>query len=120
LIASRFLQRLKSTFAKTVSKKRVSLRSPLGAKSLVGIAMPIGWHAGALTYQVAIDDNTWLNLQNGTTEVSIAAAAGQFIAIADDLWRGITELKLRSGTASAPVNQTADRVLTLVVRQNLA
>jgi hypothetical protein len=93
---------------------------PIGAKSLVGIAMPaVGWDAAALTFQVSIDDATFLNLQSGSAEVSLTAAAGQFIQVDNETWRGITGLKVRSGTAGAPVNQTADRVLTLVVRQNL-
>jgi hypothetical protein len=94
----------------------LSAEVDLGNKILVGIAMPSGWDAAALTFQGSIDGgNTWLELTStGGTAVSFTVAAGQFIVVDPTLWRGINAIKLRSGTSGAPVNQTANRTLTLI------
>jgi hypothetical protein len=90
---------------------------PLGAKTLHGIALPAGWDAAALTFQVSADGGTtWLEMQSISAVVSYTVAAGQYIAIDPALWRGINMIKVRSGTSGAPVNQTADRTLNLIVR----
>lgn len=89
----------------------------LGNGHLVGIFMPAGWDAAALTFQTSIDAGvSWHNVMVGSSgaEASLAVAAGQYIAIDDDLWMGVNLLKIRSGTNALPVAQTADRVLTLV------
>jgi hypothetical protein len=90
---------------------------PIGPKTLVGIAMPAGWDAAALTFQVSIDGGTtWLEMQSSSAVISYTAAANQYIAIDPAIWRGVTHLKVRSGTSGAPVNQTADRILNLMVK----
>lgn len=96
----------------------LSAAVPLGAKQLVGIAMPAAWDAAALTFQVSADGGTtWLEMTTSAgAAVSFTVAGGQFIAIDPAIWRGINMLKLRSGTSGAPVNQTADRTLTLVTK----
>lgn len=86
----------------------------LGNKLLVGIAMPAGWDAADLTFQVSIDGSTWLELQTTSAAVDYKAAASQFISIDPNLWRGVNQIKVRSGTSGVPVNQTADRQLTLI------
>jgi len=83
---------------------------------LVGIAMPSGWDAAALTFQASIDGGqTWLEMQGASAVLTYAAAAGQYIAVDPALWRGVTMVKVRSGTSGSPVSQTADRALQLVV-----
>jgi hypothetical protein len=86
----------------------------LGNKLLVGIAMPAGWDAAALTFQGSIDGATFLEMQGASAVLTYSAAAGQFIAVDPTLWRGVNVIKVRSGTSGAPVNQTADRTLTLI------
>jgi len=89
----------------------------LGEKTLVGIVMPAGWDAAALTFQATPDDVNFGGLcTSAGAEVSFAPAAGQFIVVDPTLWRGVTGIKLRSGTSASPVNQTANRTLTLVTR----
>lgn len=93
----------------------------MGADTLVGIWMPAAWTTAALTFQVSPDGGvTWLELFNdGGSAVSIAAAAGQFISLVTNTnytWRGINLLKVRSGTAGAPVVQTAGATVTLIGR----
>ncbi len=91
----------------------------LGAKTLVGIVMPSAWTAAAITFQVSADGGTtWSEMTTSAgAAVSYTVAAGQFIAIDPALWRGINLIIIRSGTSGSPVNQGADRVLTLITRQ---
>jgi hypothetical protein len=97
---------------------------PLGALTLVGISMPAVWTTAALTFQVSPDGGTtWQELYDGAgNEVTIAAAAGQFvIPLADPsyFWRGINMVQVRSGTSGSPVNQVAAAVVNLVTRSEL-
>lgn len=90
----------------------------LGEFVLTGIAMPAGWDAAALTFQVSADGGTtFQEMQSISAAISYAVAANQYIAIDPTLWRGINMIKVRSGTSGTPVNQTADRILTLVTRR---
>ena len=91
---------------------------PLGAKTLVGIAMPAsGWDAAGLSFQVSADGGTtWLEMFSSSAVIGYTAAAGSYIAIDPALWRGINLIKVRSGTTGSAVTQTADRILTLITR----
>lgn len=89
----------------------------LGEKTLVGIVMPAAWDAAVLTFQATSDDQNFSELYTGAgIEVSLVVAAGQFIAIDPATWRGVTGIKVRSGTSALAVNQTAGRTLTLITR----
>ncbi|WP_165420955.1 hypothetical protein [Bradyrhizobium sp. Leo170] len=89
---------------------------PIGNKIITGIMMPAGWDNAALTFQVSVDGGaSWSNLFDSSgNEVSFQAAASRFIAVDPTLWIGINHIKIRSGTAAAVVNQTAERSLRLV------
>lgn len=85
---------------------------------LVGVQMPAAWTAAALTFQGSYDGTTFGNVK-GTdgTEVSWTVAAGEVIrAFHYEAFWGLRHLKVRSGTAGTPVNQTAERTLQLLVR----
>jgi hypothetical protein len=100
------------------SGSSLSAPVPLGEFVLTGIAMPAAWDAAGLTFQVSADGGTtWGEMQSTSAAVSYTAAAGQYIAIDPTFWRGINMIKVRSGTSGSPVNQTADRILTLVTRR---
>lgn len=86
----------------------------LGSKLLVGIAMPAGWDAAAMTFQVSIDGTNFIELASSAAVASYTVAANQYIGVDPAIWRGVVFVKLRSGTSGAPVNQTADRVITLI------
>lgn len=106
------------------SGQSLSAACPLGALTVVGFSMPAAWTAAALTFQVSPDGGTtWQELYDGAgNEVTVQAAAGQFvIPLADPsyLWRGINMVKVRSGTASAPVNQAAAATVNLVTRSEM-
>ena len=93
----------------------LSAEIDLGIKVVVGIAMPAAWDAAALTFQGSIDGVTWIELTTSAgAALSYTVAAGQFIMIDPTLWRGINAIKVRSGTLGTPVNQTANRTLTLI------
>jgi len=82
------------------------------------IAMPAAWVAAALTFEVSHDDTTYVDLFIGGSETSYTVAVSQAIGIdADDALKMGPYLKLRSGTAATPVDQTAARVLTIYARR---
>ncbi len=95
----------------------LSAEVALGEKTLVGIVMPAGWDAAALTFQATPDDTNFSELYTSAgSAVSFTVAAGQFIAVDPTIWRGVTGIKVRSGTSGSPVNQTSARALTLITR----
>ena len=51
------------------------------------------------------------------TAIAVTAAVSTYIALPEKFvigFRGLGRIKVRSGTNAIPVNQTADRLLTLV------
>ena len=95
----------------------LSAEVALGEKTLVGIVMPAVWTAAGLTFQAAPDDVNFCELYDGAgSEVTLTAAASQFVQVDPTKWRGITGIKIRSGTSASPVIQTAAAVLTLITR----
>lgn len=105
------------------SGQSISAGIALGEKTLVGIAMPAGWDAASLTFQVSADDGvTWRELRSTSGAVAYTTAAAGHVAFNADeqaTWRGVNRLKVRSGTSGSPVNQTADRIITLVLKTSL-
>lgn len=95
----------------------------LGAGVLSAIQMPAGWDAAALTFQVSDDGGTtWKELQDSSgtaTTVSAPTAGNRYEVDATD-FKSAVFLKVRSGTSGAAVNQTADRVITLISRKYYA
>jgi hypothetical protein len=87
---------------------------------VVGLVMPAGWDAAAITLSVAVDaaGASYGNAFDvNCAEVTIQAAAGRYIPISPSLLPGIGWLMVRSGTSGTPVNQTAARNLTWIVRK---
>lgn len=88
---------------------------------LLAISMPSSWTAANLTLQSSKDGgSTWQNVYDKSgTEVTITAAADRYIVLDSslaDLLRGVRNLKIRSGTSGAAVNQGAERVIRVLVR----
>lgn len=89
----------------------------LGEDRLVGIAMPADWTAANLTFQVSHDGSTYNNLYDDSgAEITVTAADDRYIALDLTVFAGIQDLKIRSGTSGTPVNQGAERTITLVTR----
>ncbi len=90
--------------------------------TVVAIVMPSAWDAANITFQASQDGTNWLNVHNEAgDEVTATAAAGRYIVLMADaadqvVLSSMRYLRLRSGTSALPVNQTAERVITLVIR----
>lgn len=93
----------------------------LGAKVLVGIQMPAAWTAADLTFQASVDGVTFNDVytpDGAGTEVTVKAAASRYIPASDLAFaKGMLYIKIRSGTASVPVVQLADRAIQLLTRR---
>ena len=96
-----------------------SVSADMRNEQLVGIIMPAAWDAAALTFQGSVDGITWGNVFTATGELSFPSAdvaAGNLLAFDIHMTPAIRFVKVRSGVAATPVNQTADRIITLLTR----
>jgi len=93
----------------------------IGDMALCGLLMSAAWTAASLSFQISFDDGvTWNDLYSdaGVEQVLVVTApAGKYLALDPSQFAGITMIKIRSGVTGVPVNQGADRVLTLVSRK---
>lgn len=89
----------------------------VGAGAYVtGILMPAAWTAASLTFQVSIDSANFFDLyDNYGAELVIPAAASRVITVPATLFLGFRYIKVRSGPTASPINQGADRTITLIV-----
>ena len=93
----------------------------VGEGEITAISMPAAWTAANITFLGrALGGATFQPVHDQAgAEVTVTAAAGRYIALNETtraLLRGLTQLKLRSGTTAAPVNQVAAAEVTLMVR----
>ena len=92
----------------------------LHGEVLVGIRMPAVWDAANLTFQVSMDDVTYLNAYSSAgAEHVVTAAASLHIWVDPSAFAGYRWLKVRSGTAGTPVAQSTgedSRLIELVTR----
>lgn len=91
----------------------------IGYGLLVGLIVPAGWNTADITLQAAPDGATYYNVHHKAddTEETIQAAASRHIWL-DPPIRGVGWVKVRSGTALSPVNQTGDVVVGVVTEKN--
>lgn len=89
----------------------------LKGRVLAGIIMPSSWTTANLTLQAcATEAGTYVDVYSTAgTEYAITAAASRYLAIDITQTRGLNFIKVRSGTTGTPVNQGADRTLTLML-----
>lgn len=99
--------------------------------SLVAVHVPASWGSGAaITFAATEDGNQCIDTaapfdplrdEAGNEKTIVAPPAGQgaYVYLKPLDWVGARHLKVRSGTAAAPVNQPADVTLTLIVRPSL-
>jgi hypothetical protein len=80
-----------------------------------GIFMPAGWTAAGITLQTSLDNSTFYNVRDfDGAELALTVAAGLYVPFDTAMLLGIGPyLKVRSGTAGTPVNQGAERVVSL-------
>lgn len=100
------------------SGQSLSDQIDLGGLRMFRLNMPAAWTAAVLTFSVSDDGGaTWQNLCDiSGNEITAQAAAAKSICLDPALMASVKLLKLRSGTAAAPVNQAADRTIGLVAR----
>lgn len=87
-------------------------------KNVEGLHMPDAWTAADVTFEASFDDTVFGSLTDDTgAEVKVVSpAVGEYISLDREHFRGVRFLKVRSGTAAAPVNQlTTAKPMTLVV-----
>jgi hypothetical protein len=89
----------------------------LSGRAAIRILMPGSWTTANLTFQVSMDDATYYNLYDSAgNEVTVAAAAAIAIVLDPATFCGCAYLKIRSGTSGTPINQAADRALSVVAK----
>lgn len=88
----------------------------VGGRTVVGIIMPSAWDAADLSFEVSHDGTTFYDLQYDNAEVTENAAADQAISLLPAKLYPWRHVKVRSGTSATPVNQTANRELSLIVQ----
>jgi hypothetical protein len=98
----------------------------LGGKTLCGLILPTAWDSAALEFVTHLPDNTG-TLQDyyvgdgsgaelNISASNVAASLGMYYPLDYTKFVGARSLKIRSGTKSAGVNQTANRLIGFVVR----
>lgn len=93
----------------------ISASVDLRGLAVVRIVMPATWVAAALTFQGSDDNAAFANLYTAAgVEYSLTVAQGNRVMVPLSDLLGNSYVKFRSGTAALAVNQTADRVLSLV------
>lgn len=82
---------------------------------LCAIVMPADWTAADLTFMGSADGATFYNLYDADdAEITVQASDDRYILLDGGRWLGVRNLKVRSGTSAAAVNQGAQRLITLV------
>lgn len=89
----------------------------LGGRVVVGVFMPAAWTTAGLSFQAApVPGGTYVPIVDTSgSEVTYTVGVSTYVAIDPTSFLGVNHLKLRSGTSGTPVNQTADRTLTLML-----
>ena len=97
----------------------ISAQVNLGDKTICGFHMPAVWTAAVLSFQVSPDNGQtwreWLDAKGAVQTFTVAQ--GQYAAVDPALFRGFNLIKLRSGTAGAPVNQGQDSTIIVASKR---
>lgn len=82
----------------------------------LAILMPAAWTAAALSFQGSADGTNFGSIFSDTgVEYTFAVDAGYMVVLTStSRFNGMHQIKIRSGTNATPVNQGAERVLTLI------
>jgi hypothetical protein len=110
---------LETTTATIATGGSVSAAVDLMGGRLVGLQIGgTAWNTASITFQASVDGTTYNDLYDDSgNEVTVTAAASRFITFdSSENFRTVRYVKVRSGTTGTPVNQTAARTITLVVR----
>jgi hypothetical protein len=98
----------------------LSTEYDLGGAELMAILMPATWVAANITFQASNQfGGTYYDLYDDAGSEVVVTAAQQRCISCDSVAMKLAPLrwiKIRSGTTAVPVNQTADRYITLLTK----
>jgi len=82
----------------------------------MAVITPAAWDTAKLSVQGSLDKTTWFDIHLWQEEYDTKhnVSANECHIMSEYPLRGIPYLRFRSGTAAAPVNQTATRNLTII------
>jgi hypothetical protein len=88
-----------------------------GTTAVVGLVMPATWTPAVVTIQGSPDGTTFYDLHDGTpgTELVFNVSPNSMVMLNPNRMRCCKAVKLRSGTAAAPVAQNAAVTFGIVV-----
>jgi hypothetical protein len=88
-----------------------------GTTAIVGLTMPAIWTPAVVTIQGSPDGVTFYDLHDGTpgTELAFNVSLNSLVMLNPNRMRCCKAVKLRSGTAAAPVIQNAAVTFGIVV-----
>lgn len=96
----------------------LSSGTKIGGAAIVGVELPAAWTAANLTFQVSTDGSAYKDLYDSTgAEIVVTAAASRYVRLPAVDFFGFRYVKVRSGTSGTPVNQGAERSITLVTKE---
>lgn len=112
-------KKLRTVVATIASGASVSDAIDIGAAELVAISMPAAWTTASITFQNTVDDSTYqaVNDAAGSEVAVLLPVASKNIIFSFAGIKGFGKLKLVSGTAALAVNQGAERLITLVIKE---
>lgn len=92
----------------------LSTSTNLSGRSLIRLTIGASWTAADLTVQLSADGVTWSDLYDEYgTPYTLKAAANRVVFITPGPLLAVNWLRLRSGSPSAPVNQTSDATVAV-------
>ena len=89
------------------------------AHELAAIIMPAAWTSAGMTFQAGASYTVQDVFAADGNEIALVLVATDYVPVAPALLNGARWIKVRSGTTGTPVNQGAERVITLVTRPAL-
>jgi hypothetical protein len=94
----------------------LSAAGDLTAGALALLIGPPDWTAANISFQVSLDNVTFVDLFDGSgEEVLRTVPANSGTLMATNLTQAAMYIKIRSGSRDAPVLQAADRVFTVAL-----
>src|SRR5438477_12015370 len=91
-----------------------------GASAVVAIVMPAAWTAAVVSIDGSPDGINFYEMRDGITgaPLNFNIKPGSIVSINPNRLRGCKAIRLRSGTPTNPVPQTATRVFGVVVESS--
>jgi hypothetical protein len=108
-----------SIVAGTSQSSTLDMTSPeLHGYLPIAVLTPATWTNAKLAVQMSVDNSNWFSvhqwLTNGEFDTSNTVTANTCHIIDGYVLRGLPYVRFISGTTASPVNQTADRILTII------